>query len=32
VLDTKHLVYYGSVIIFGLVLTMRSVETERWRG
>jgi len=32
VIDTKHLVYYGSVIAFGLVLTMRSVETERWRG
>jgi ABC-2 type transport system permease protein len=32
VLDTKHLVYYASVITFGLVLTMRSVETERWRG
>ena len=32
VLDTKHLVYYGSVIVFGVVLTMRSVEAERWRG
>lgn len=32
VVDTKHLVYYGSVILFGLFLTMRSVETERWRG
>ena len=32
VLDTKHLVYYASFIIFGLFLTMRSVETERWRG
>ena len=32
VLDTKHLVYYGSLIIFGLFLTVRSVETERWRG
>jgi ABC-2 type transport system permease protein len=32
VIDTRHLVYYGSVIVFGLVLTMRSVETERWRG
>jgi ABC-2 type transport system permease protein len=32
VIDTKHLVYYLSVIVFGLVLTMRSVETERWRG
>jgi ABC-2 type transport system permease protein len=32
VLDTKHLVYYGTFILFGLFLTMRSVETERWRG
>jgi ABC-2 type transport system permease protein len=32
VLDTKHLVYYMSFILFGLFLTMRSVETERWRG
>jgi ABC-2 type transport system permease protein len=32
VIDTKNLVYYLSVIVFGLVLTMRSVETERWRG
>jgi ABC-2 type transport system permease protein len=32
VLDTRHIVYYLSVIIFGLVLTMRSVETERGRA
>ena len=32
VLDTKHVVYYASVIVFGVFLTMRSVETERWRG
>jgi ABC-2 type transport system permease protein len=32
VLDTKHLVYYASFTIFGLFLTMRSVESERWRG
>jgi len=32
VLDTKHLVYYTSFILFGLFLTVRSVETERWRG
>jgi ABC-2 type transport system permease protein len=32
VVDTKHIVYYLSVIIFGLVLTMRAVETERGRG
>jgi ABC-2 type transport system permease protein len=32
VIDTKHLVYYVSFIAFGLFLTMRSVDTERWRG
>ncbi len=32
VIDTKHLVYYLSFITFGLFLTMRSVDTERWRG
>jgi ABC-2 type transport system permease protein len=32
VIDTKHLVYYLSFIAFGLYLTMRSVDTERWRG
>ena len=32
VLDTKHLVYYVSFITFGLFLTVRSVDSERWRG
>jgi ABC-2 type transport system permease protein len=32
IIDTKHLVYYVSFIAFGLFLTMRSVDTERWRG
>jgi ABC-2 type transport system permease protein len=32
VLDTKHLVYYLSFITFGLFLTAKSVDTERWRG
>ena len=32
VIDTKHVVYYLSIIIFGLFLTARSVDTERWRG
>jgi ABC-2 type transport system permease protein len=32
VVDTKHLVYYLSFIAFGLFLTVRSVDTERWRG
>ena len=32
IVDTKHLVYYISFITFGLFLTARSVDTERWRG
>jgi ABC-2 type transport system permease protein len=32
ILDTTHLVYYLSFIAFGLFLTARSVDTERWRG
>ena len=32
ILDTKHLVYYFSVMSFGLFLTARSVDTERWKG
>ena len=32
VIDTKHLVYYLSFITFGLFLTMRSVDTARWKG
>ena len=32
IIDTKHLVYYVSFIVFGLFLTARSVDTERWRG
>jgi ABC-2 type transport system permease protein len=32
ILDTTHLIYYLSFIAFGLFLTARSVDTERWRG
>ena len=32
VIDTKHLVFYLSFIAFGLFLTLRSVDSERWRG
>ena len=32
VIDTTHLIYYFSVIVFGLFLTAKSVESERWRG
>ena len=32
VIDTTHLIYYLSFITFGLFLTAKSVDTERWRG
>ena len=32
VIDTKHLAFYLSFITFGLFLTARSVDSERWRG
>ena len=32
VIDTSHLVYYLSFITFGLFLTAKSVDSERWRG
>ena len=32
IVDTSHLVYYISFITFGLFLTARSVDSERWRG
>lgn len=32
VVDTQHIVYYLSVITFGLFLTARSVDADRWRG
>jgi ABC-2 type transport system permease protein len=32
IIDTKHVVYYLSLITFGLFLTSKSVDTERWRG
>ena len=32
VIDTKHIVYYLSFITFGLFLTAKSVDSERWRG
>ena len=32
VIDTKHVVYYLSLITFGLFLTLKSLDTERWRG
>lgn len=32
IIDTKHVIYYLSFIVFGLFLTARSVDSERWRG
>ena len=32
IIDTKHVVYYLSFIAFGLFLTLKSVDSERWRG
>lgn len=32
VIDLKHVVYYLSFITFGLFLTAKSVDSERWRG
>ena len=32
VIDTKHVAYYVSFIAFGLFLTAKAVDTERWRG
>jgi ABC-2 type transport system permease protein len=32
VIDTKDLVYYLSVTVFALFLTLRSLESKRWRG
>ena len=32
IIDTKHVLYYLSLITFGLFLTAKSVDIERWRG
>jgi ABC-2 type transport system permease protein len=32
VIDTKHVIYYLSFMAFGLFLTVKSVDSERWRG
>ena len=32
IVDTKHVIYYLSFIAFSLFLTVRSVDSERWRG
>jgi gliding motility-associated transport system permease protein len=32
VIDTKHVIFYVSFITFGLFLTAKAVDSERWRG
>jgi ABC-2 type transport system permease protein len=32
VIDTKHVIFYLSFITFWLFLTVKSLDTERWRG
>ena len=32
IIDTSHIIYYVSFITFGLFLTAKSVDSERWRG
>jgi hypothetical protein len=32
IVDTKHVTYYVTFITFGLFLTAKSVDMERWRG
>lgn len=32
IIDTKHVIYYLSFIAFGLFLTAKAVDSERWRG
>lgn len=32
IIDTKHIIYYLSFITFGLFLTAKSVDSERWKG
>ena len=32
IIDTKNVIYYLSFITFGLFLTAKAVDSERWRG
>lgn len=32
IIDTKHVVFYLSFIVFGLFLATKSVDSDRWRG
>jgi hypothetical protein len=31
IVDTRHLVYYGTTMALGLFLTLRAVELRKWR-
>ncbi len=31
IVDTRHIIYYGSSILLGLFLTLRTVEIRKWR-
>ena len=32
IIDTKHVIFYLSFIVFGLFLATKSVDSDRWRG
>jgi ABC-2 type transport system permease protein len=32
IVDTRHLVYYGSVTLFALFCTVQALQARRWRG
>ena len=32
IIDTKDIVYYLTLILFFLFLTLRSLESKKWRG
>ena len=32
IIDSKHIIYYLSFVTFALFLTLKSVDSERWRG
>ena len=32
IVDTRHLIYYGSVSLFMLFCTVQVLEMRRWRG
>ena len=32
VIDSKHVIFYLSFIVFSLYLTLKSLDAERWRS